>query len=357
MSDLGSVTVAALLGAIGANLEHGPPSALGGRLVRLVDASMLTAANAEGSLCVMSASEVVGGPPASQPTLLVVPTTTTWVADYDGAVARVPDARLALAHASAHFVSPHLPAVGVDERASVHHSATLGAGVRVAAYAVIGAGAVLGQDCAVGAGSVIGEGVTLGAGCRLYPNVTIYPGVVFGDRVVVHAGSVIGADGFGYAAGPAGAVKVHHVGGVRLEDDVEVGANTCIDRGTLQDTVVGARTKIDNHCQVGHNVQIGHDTLIAGMAAIAGSVKIGSGVIIGGAVGISDHVTIGDGARLAGRSGVTKSVPAGATWAGFPARPHREFVRELYLLGKLEDLWRRAKAGARGEEREGSTEE
>lgn len=357
MSDVRGLTVGELLAVIGVNLERGPVGASGARLVRLVDAGMLTAANAEGSVCVMSASEITGAPPVAEPTLLLVPVNTNWVEGYAGAIARVPDTRLALALASAHFVEPHLPAVGVDALASVHLSATLGAGVRVAANAVIGAGAVLGQDCSVGAGSVIGAGVRLGAGCRLYPNVTIYPGVVLGDRVILHAGTVIGADGFGYAAGPTGAVKIHHLGGVRLGDDVEVGANTCIDRGTLQDTVVGARTKIDNHCQVGHNVQIGHDTLVAGMAAIAGSVKIGSGVIIGGAVGISDHVTIGDGARIAGRSGVTKSVPAGATWAGFPARPHREFVRELYLLSKLEELWRRAKAGARGEAREGTPEE
>src|SRR5690606_14160054 len=115
-------------------------------------------------------------------------------------------------------------------------------------------------------------------------------GVTLGNRVVVHSGSVIGADGFGYAAGPRGAEKIHHLGGVVLEDDVEIGANSAIDRGTLLPTRVGARTKIDNHCQIGHNVRIGHDSLIAGMSGVAGSVDIGSGVIIGGYVGISDHV-------------------------------------------------------------------
>jgi UDP-3-O-[3-hydroxymyristoyl] glucosamine N-acyltransferase len=177
----------------------------------------------------------------------------------------------------------------------------------------------------------------------LHPHVTLYPGTRLGNRVVIHAGAVIGADGFGYAAGPLGAEKIHHLGGVVLGDDAEVGANSTIDRGTLLDTRIGARTKIDNQVQVGHNVQIGSDTLVAGMSGIAGSAVIGNGVILGGFVAVSDHVQIGDGARIAGRSGVTKNVPAGAVWAGFPARPHRDYVRQLYLQGKLEQIWQRLK--------------
>src|SRR5690606_1483957 len=137
-----------------------------------------------------------------------------------------------------------------------------------------------------------------------------YDGVTLGDRVILHSGAVIGADGFGYAASPTGAVKIRHTGGAALADDVEIGANTAVDRGTIDDTMVGARTKLDNLCQVGHNVTIGSDCLIAGTAAGGGSVAIGRGVIIGGNVAISDHVTIGDGARVAGRSGVTKDIPA-----------------------------------------------
>src|SRR5690606_36116436 len=138
--------------------------------------------------------------------------------------------------------------------------------------------------------------------------VTIYDGVIVGARVILHSGSVIGADGFGYAASPTGAVKIWHAGGVQIADDVEVGANSAIDRGTIDDTVVGARTKIDNLCQIGHNVTVGSDCLIAGTAAIGGSVSIGNGVVIGGNVANADHVTIGDGARIAGRSGVTKDI-------------------------------------------------
>ena len=155
----------------------------------------------------------------------------------------------------------------------------------------------------------------------------------------MHSGAVIGSDGFGYAAGPTGATKIHHLGTVELHDDVEIGANTCIDRGTLASTVIGARTKIDNLCQIGHNVTMGTDCLVAGRSAIAGSVKIGNRVTIGGSVGISDHISIGDGVTLAAGSGVSKDIPAGETWAGAPAVPFRKWVRGLYLQGQLETIW------------------
>lgn len=212
---------------------------------------------------------------------------------------------------------------------------------------MIGAGAVIGAGSRVGPGCVLGEGVTLGPDCVLHANVTLYPGTALGARVIVHSGAVLGADGFGYAFGPQGAVKIHHLGGVVIEDDVEVGANTCIDRGTLLDTRVGARTKIDNLCQIGHNVQIGPDCVIAGGSAIGGSTVLERGVLLGGAVAVTDHVRLGAGARVGGRSSVTKSVPAGETWAGYPAKPQRKWVRELYLIGKLEAIWASVRAQGR----------
>lgn len=260
-------------------------------------------------------------------------------ADYAAAAAEVHDPRRALARLSALFDHRPLPAPGVHASAIVDPSAQLGRDVTVAAGAVIGPGAAIGDGSIVGPASVVGPAARVGAGCRLHANVTLYDGIVLGDRVIVHAGAVLGADGFGYAAGPSGAEKIHHAGSVVIGDDVEIGALTAIDRGTLDDTRVGARTKIDNHCQIGHNVVIGRDCLIAGMTAIGGSAVVEDGVVVAGAVAISDHVTVHAGARIAGRSGVTKTVPAGETWAGSPARPYRRFVRELYLLDRLERIW------------------
>jgi len=264
-------------------------------------------------------------------------------------VVQVGDTRLALARLSELFDTRLPPAAGR------HTSAVVEPGARVAADASIGAGAVVAEGATVGPGSVIGpnsfvgRGSRLGGHCVVHANVTIYDGVSIGDRVIIHSGAVIGADGFGYAASPTGAVKIRHAGGVVIDDDVEIGANTAVDRGTIDDTVIGARTKIDNLCQVGHNVTIGSDCLVAGTTGISGSVVIGNGVVIGGNVVIADHVKIGNGVRVAGRSGVSKDIPDGETWAGAPARQYRHYVRSLYLSDKLEQMWeyvKRAKAGA-----------
>lgn len=259
----------------------------------------------------------------------------------------VHDTRLALATLSALF----------DARPSafprgIHPSVVLGDGVDVGADASIGPFVVVGDGTVIGKGARIGPHVSIGPGCRLadgctlHAGVRLYDGVILGARAVIHSGCVIGADGFGYAPGDAGAVKIHQLGSVVIAEDVEVGANTCIDRGTLGATTVGPRSKIDNHCQIGHNVTIGSDCIIAGMTGIAGSTRLGDRVTLGGYVAVADHVELGDDVRVAGRSGVTKDVPAGETWAGFPAQPYRSWVRSLYLIGRLERIWASFRAGA-----------
>lgn len=248
--------------------------------------------------------------------------------------------RIALAQLTALFV-PQPADGGVSEHARIDPSAVLAADVSVGVGTVISAGVTVGAGTRIGAGCIIGEGCTIGEGCVLHASVTLYRNVTLSARVILHSGVVLGADGFGYAFGPQGALKIHHLGSVVLEDDVEVGANSCIDRATLGETRIGSRTKIDNLCQIGHNVVTGSDCVIAGGAAIGGSTVLGRGVFLGGSVAVTDHVTLGDGVRVVGRSSVTKSVPTGETWAGYPAKPQRKWVRELYLLGRLDGILNR----------------
>ena len=262
---------------------------------------------------------------------------------------RVADTRLALARLTQIFDDRPQQAEGVHLSAVIHNSAVLSPGVGVAPGVVVGANVRIGPGCKLGSGSVLGPGVTLGAECRLHANVTLYDGVQLGNRVILHSGVVVGSDGFGYASGPRGAVKIHHLGTVVIGDDVEIGANTAVDRGTLGATRIGDRTKIDNLCQIGHNVIIGSDCLIAGKAGIAGSSRIGDRVILGGDVVVTDHVTIGSDCRIAGRSGIAKNVPAGETWAGSPAQPYRQFLRRHYLIGRLERIWSFVRSQQRGD--------
>lgn len=252
----------------------------------------------------------------------------------------VGDARLALARLSRRL-DPRPPVAerGVHPTAVVARGARLGARVAVGPLAIVGDGAVLGDDVVVGPGSVVGPGARIGDGSVLRERVVVADGVTVGRRCLLQAGAVIGADGFGYAAGPRGAERIHHHGTVVLGDDVDVGANACVDRATLGVTRVGDRSRIDNLVQVGHNVRIGRDTLIAGQAGIAGSTTIGDGVVIGGAAGVADHVRIGDGVRIAGGAGVTKSVPDGESWGGYPAQSVARWARERYLVGRLEAIW------------------
>ncbi len=246
--------------------------------------------------------------------------------------------RLAFARLLEHFSPPpaHLP--------GVHPSAVIGPDAVVAPDASVGPVAVLGARVRVGARSilqaavVVADDVSIGADCVIYPHVTIREGTVVGDRVILHPGVVLGSDGFGYARGESGPVKIPHLGRVVIEDDVEIGANTTIDRGTLGETRVGRATKVDNLVQIAHNVRIGQAVLIVGQVGIAGSVTIGDGATLAGQAGVPDHLTVGPGATLLARAVPTKDVPAGAVLWGFPARPHREELRLQALLRRLPEL-------------------
>jgi UDP-3-O-[3-hydroxymyristoyl] glucosamine N-acyltransferase len=216
----------------------------------------------------------------------------------------------------------------------IDRSAQMEDGVTVEPGALIGAEASIGRGTTIAAGSVIGYRVYVGRDCYIGPNATLTHTLV-GNRVTIHAGASIGQDGFGFAMGRSGHQKVPQIGRVIIQDDVEVGANTAIDRGALRDTIIGEGTKIDNLVQIGHNVVIGRHCIIVAQTGISGSAELGDFVALGGQVGVVGHVKIGAGAQIAGSSNVRGDVPSGARWGGTPAKPTRLWFRELTVLRRL----------------------
>lgn len=217
---------------------------------------------------------------------------------------------------------------------AIHPSARIGAGTVLGTGTIVGPNAEIGSDCRIGPNAYVGDSVRIGDRCRIGPLVSVRFAVV-GDNVSLFAGVRIGEPGFGFAESPTGAVTVPQLGRVLIEDYVEVGANSTIDRGAGPDTVVGAGTRIDNLVQIGHNVRIGKGCIIVAQTGIAGSCKIGNGVQLGGQVGIAGHLNIGDGARVAAQSGVHRDVEAGLTIGGTPAVPLRDHFRRVAALARL----------------------
>jgi UDP-3-O-[3-hydroxymyristoyl] glucosamine N-acyltransferase len=225
----------------------------------------------------------------------------------------------------------HRPRVHSGE--SIHPTAELEDGVVLSPGAVVGPGAKIGRGTVIGPNAVVGPGVAIGRDCRI--GAGAYVGfALLGDRVQVMAGAVIGEAGFGATGGAGGVIDIPQLGRVILQDGVTVGANSCIDRGAWDDTVVGENTKIDNQVQIAHNVHIGRNCVAAAHTGISGSTHIGDGVAFGGRAGVADHITIGSGAQVAAGAGVMKDVPAGETWGGFPAKPLRQWMRETAWLSR-----------------------
>jgi UDP-3-O-[3-hydroxymyristoyl] glucosamine N-acyltransferase len=276
----------------------------------------------------------------SQAGLIMLPVTATLPEGVSPpALLRVTDPELAWERLLSAFAADLERLPEIDSSASVHPSAVIGANVHIGPNVTVAKDAQIGAGSIIMAGSFIGEGSSLGMDCQIHPNVTVQHHVTLGDRVFVQAGAVIGADGFGFRRTPEHQhVRLPHVGTVIIENDVEIGANSVIDRATIGATRIGARAKIGPGCIVAHNSSLGQDALLIGAVQMGGSTSIGDRATIWGQVGIAGHLGIGADATVTAQSGVSKDLPAGGVYGGSPARLMREFARDIARLGFIDGL-------------------
>ena len=233
---------------------------------------------------------------------------------------------------------------GIDSLAFVAPSAKIGENVYIGAFAYIGENAVIGDNTQIYPHTFVGDGVKIGKGCLLYSNVNVYHDCRIGNECILHSGAVIGADGFGFAPQANGEyAKIAQIGNVVLEDNVEIGANTTIDRATMGSTIIKKGVKLDNLIQIAHNVEVGEHTVIAAQAGIAGSAKVGSHAMIGGQVGVAGHIKLGDRIQVGAQSGIPNHVENDAVIMGYPAVPSKEFARQVVYVKRLPELTRMVK--------------
>jgi len=248
----------------------------------------------------------------------------------------------AFAKALEYFHPAAAPVAGVSSSASVSEGAVIGENVSILPFSSVSEGAVIGRGSVISQGVFIGRDTKIGAKCLIHPNVVIRENVRIGDRVIIHAGTVIGSDGFGYVLEKGAHYKIPQVGGVIIEDDVEIGSNVSIDRATIGNTVIGKGTKIDNLVQIAHNVRIGANSLIVAQTGIAGSTELGDFVVLGGQVGVADHTTIASGTMVASQSGIKGQIAKGI-YSGSPAIPHATWLRAQSLFARLPELNKRVR--------------
>lgn len=259
-------------------------------------------------------------------------------------VIRVANPRLASMKALTLFFPEPKFAAGIHPSAVIAKSAQVDATVHIGPHCVIGERVKIGANAVLQAGNFINDDVTIGDDTNLFPNVTIYPRTQIGKRVRLHAGVVIGADGFGYVFDAGTHCKVPQIGNVVIGDDVEIGANTTVDRAALGSTIIGRGTKIDNLVQIGHNVELGDGCIICAQVGIAGSAKLGKFTVLGGQVGIAGHLKIGNQVKIGSKSGVMHDIPDGEQWLGIPAQPDKQAKRSMIALQRLPELLKKVAA-------------
>lgn len=234
-------------------------------------------------------------------------------------------------------------AAGVHETSVIESDTSVSSSARIGPLCHVREGSVIGDDCRLVSSIYVGRNVSIGRNCLIYPGVCIMDGSIIGDNTIIHSSTVIGSDGFGFAESESGLKKIKQVGWVEIGNDVEIGSNCSIDRGALGPTVIGHGSKIDNLVQIAHNVEIGRNCIIVSQVGISGSTRLGNGVVLAGQVGVIGHLEIGDGVRVAAQSGVAKSIPAGKTMFGSPARDVMETKRIEVALGRLPELLKRVR--------------
>jgi len=256
---------------------------------------------------------------------------------------KVKDPYLAYAKLASFFLEKEINYFGINEKAYIESNCDIASEVAIYPDVYIGKHSKIAERVIIYPGVKIGNNVTINSNTIIYPNVVIYDNCIIGSNVIIHAGAVIGADGFGYAHDESGHIKIPQIGKVIIEDNVEIGANTCIDRAALNETIIKKGTKIDNLVQIGHNCIIGENSILVSHVAIGGSTKVGNWVMIGGQVGIADHKTIGDYVKIAAKSGIAQDIPKGSIVAGSPAIPHKLWLKTSQLIKRLPELFKDVK--------------
>ena len=324
----GPFTLNALASAIGATLADATVSGS-----EIVDVASVE--DAAAGLLVFAATqrvvETLAGKPAG--VVLTTPALSALLTGISAPVMLHPDPAGAFASAIRLFY-PDAGKIAAQGGAAVHPDARIGKDAVLGYGAVIGAGAEIGEGTVIGAHAVIGPGVCIGRACQIGNNASVAYALL-GDRVIIHDGVRIGTEGFGYASGAVGHQKIPQIGRAIIQDDVEIGANSTVDRGALGDTVIGEGAKLDNLVHIAHNCVLGRRVILAAQTGVAGSTKIGDWAVLGGQVGVADHLVIGPGARIAAKSGITKDLDGRADYGGYPARPVMQWRREMAALRRL----------------------